>query len=781
MVSLLASLANAANVDATAAQAIAQQFMKQQVVAGKAQWSAPSILQLAYTEPSAIDAAAAAFYVFNTSQSFVIIAGDDRAESVLAYGDKPLDISNVPSNVQFFLDMYKAQVEYLQANPDLEVENHLNAPLKAQAAIEPLLTAQWDQYAPFYNQTPMYNGKHCVTGCAATSLSMVFYYWQYPTQMTPGVPAYVTDSYSIACDSLAPTTFDWANMKDDYSDYTTEQGAAVAELMRYIGQAEEMNYTPESSGTDVDNIVNAVKLFGYDENVQVLYKNNLNNGYANYTDAQWTELILNELNENRPIVYCAYAKDGFSYAGHAFNVDGYDGDGKYHVNFGWSGDGNGYYALHDFTYTDYTFNYYQHMVVGIEPPKLNLKVNPDTLSLTCMAGESATATFTVKGTLLTSDVTLTLSDADGVFAVNPTAISAADAMAGVTVTVTYLPKAPGNNQATITLSTDGLEDKVVVVNGFAPLETVDPVMLPANDAYVTTTSFRAEWTDGTEQEKVASYSLLVTIAPEVTLLDEADFSATEKASGNQASNASQYLPAGWTAGSGFYLDGGCVSLKGTLTSADYAAGYEKLSVVLVGKNYSSSTATLTVATSLGSQSVTLTSEMAEHTVVLDAATTDRITFTASNYPQLQDIKIYGGDITDAASEVNIPKTDSTYRLVEDVTDKYCVVSDLRTAGTFNYRVKALYVDGTESNWSNIETVTLHEGATETHIAGDVNHDGVVDISDVTRLIDRVLASASLDSETSRCCDICCDVNGDGNIDISDVTALIDLVLGGNAG
>jgi len=73
--------------------------------------------------------------------------------------------------------------------------------------------------------------------------------------------------------------------------------------------------------------------------------------------------------------------------------------------------------------------------------------------------------------------------------------------------------------------------------------------------------------------------------------------------------------------------------------------------------------------------------------------------------------------------------------------------------------------------------TTSEG--ETHLAGDVNHDGEVNISDVTKLIDRVLADTSIDSEDDRCCEDCCDVNGDGGIDISDVTALIDLVLSSN--
>jgi len=60
-----------------------------------------------------------------------------------------------------------------------------------------------------------------------------------------------------------------------------------------------------------------------------------------------------------------------------------------------------------------------------------------------------------------------------------------------------------------------------------------------------------------------------------------------------------------------------------------------------------------------------------------------------------------------------------------------------------------------------------------HKKGDVNHDGIIDIIDVTVLIDRVLASKAIDG----CCDICADVNDDGVVDIIDVTALIDMVLG----
>ena len=56
------------------------------------------------------------------------------------------------------------------------------------------------------------------------------------------------------------------------------------------------------------------------------------------------------------------------------------------------------------------------------------------------------------------------------------------------------------------------------------------------------------------------------------------------------------------------------------------------------------------------------------------------------------------------------------------------------------------------------------------ILGDVDGDGRVGISDVTALIDLLLAGGTHDNA---------DVNEDGTVSIGDVTALIDMLLGGN--
>lgn len=98
------------------------------------------------------------------------------------------------------------------------------------------------------------------------------------------------------------------------------------------------------------------------------------------------------------------------------------------------------------------------------------------------------------------------------------------------------------------------------------------------------------------------------------------------------------------------------------------------------------------------------------------------------------------------------------------------MKNLAEAGTFYYRVKALYTDGTQSPWSKSQSVTLFENA-HAFQRGDVNHDGMVSISDVTALIDRLLSGVGG-------CEICGDVNADGLLNISDVTALIDSLLAG---
>ena len=97
------------------------------------------------------------------------------------------------------------------------------------------------------------------------------------------------------------------------------------------------------------------------------------------------------------------------------------------------------------------------------------------------------------------------------------------------------------------------------------------------------------------------------------------------------------------------------------------------------------------------------------------------------------------------------------------------MTGLTPATPYLYRVKALYVNGTESLWSSYKEVLLKGGDT---LQGDINNDGMVTIEDVTTLIDFLLkGEGDLNIDAA-------DVNHDGVITIEDVTTLVDYLLKG---
>ena len=675
-----------------------------QSVAGKRLMgaSAPS-LRLQHTELSSSNLSQPVYYVFSSENGFVIVAGDDRAQDILAYGAEPFDMNALPENMKFWLGLYKQQMEYLQAHPGMVVEKPSFKKNRTES-IAPMLEAKWNQGYPYYNQCPMDGDRRGQTGCAATSLAQVFYKWQYPTQPTPEVPGYTTRTRHFELPTLPSITFDWANMLPEYNFSATDaQRNAVAWLMRYIGQAEEMDYTNEGSEAWEDDVLRACHLFGY-VGAHVEYKATLDfdNRDENMliNDADWSVMLQEELAAGCPVVYCAYS---YSYAydsfyGHAFNVDGYDAsNGMYSINWGWGGTGNGYFALRAFANQGYSYNLGELMVMGIEPP--------------------------------------------------------------------------------------------------APIEAYDPVMLPADSTYITLTSFRADWTDETPAENVDSYTLEVNTddgtEPGVyeLVFSESFPYCTSNSSTTTIKKFDSYCSnKGWT-GSNAYEARGGIRLGGggsvgTLTTPalDMTQSGGKMTVMLTMKPYQSADSDIPVTVSCGSsvQSAVVSAEQV-YTFVLncEADAEQKVTITGGDGSNTKRVvvtqaDIYSSTIDAAKMMLTIPaeEGDSTSRVITGITNKFYTVNGLTVGGSFTYRVKAHYVNGTQSAWSNIETVTLFDNG-PIYENGDVNHDGSINIADVTALIDMMIQGEGAEYDASA------DINGDGTINISDVTNLIDKMLGTN--
>lgn len=83
---------------------------------------------------------------------------------------------------------------------------------------------------------------------------------------------------------------------------------------------------------------------------------------SSYSDANWLALIKGQLDIAYPVYYSGSGPAG----GHAWVVDGYQSD-SFHINWGWNGSYNGYYALSSLNPGGDTFNSGQAAVINIHP------------------------------------------------------------------------------------------------------------------------------------------------------------------------------------------------------------------------------------------------------------------------------------------------------------------------------------------------------------------------------------------------------------------------------
>ena len=300
--------------------------------------AAPSLRHAPMTSSSA------EYYVFNVGEhdGYVVASGDDCVPAILGYADEgTIDVDNIPCNMQAWLDGYARQIRFMREKG----MSASRAPRKLSSlpAISPLLTSQWNQRNPYYLSCPLdTNGRRCVTGCVATAMAQVLYYHRSRsvTQTTHDMAGYVT-ARGVSVDAVPAGSFiDWDNMVDRYSgtNTTDEQQAAVANLMKYCGTAVQMDYTSSMSSAYTACVAYAMVAF-FNYSSRTMYLNRDNSGIS---DEDWENLVYDDLSHSRPVVYSGWSDSNKS--AHAFVCDGYDGEGYFHINWGW-GSSQGCYLL----------------------------------------------------------------------------------------------------------------------------------------------------------------------------------------------------------------------------------------------------------------------------------------------------------------------------------------------------------------------------------------------------------------------------------------------------
>ena len=302
-------------------------------------------VELVYTQYQ-INNITPAVFVFNDkdSEGFVLVSASDDSRAILGYSDKGrFDQESIPENMQFWLQMYADELARYEANKPVLQAGQTSMSGKKRAAnatyptIAPILgSVEWGQNTPYNDLCPKKSGQRCVTGCVATAISQIMYVHKYPTKGT-GSHSYTGENGVSASANFGATTYDWNNMLPSYTNgYNTTQATAVATLMYHVGVAANMEYDPNGSGA-VSSIAlsNLATYFDYDAGIQTWPK-----------DYMKEEDILNAIVADLEIGHPVYVSGATkNQEGHAFVCDGMQSTGYLHINWGWNGMSNGYFAL----------------------------------------------------------------------------------------------------------------------------------------------------------------------------------------------------------------------------------------------------------------------------------------------------------------------------------------------------------------------------------------------------------------------------------------------------
>lgn len=264
---------------------------------------------------------------------FVIIAGDDKLPPVLGYSfDTPFVTEEIPPQLQNWLGQYTQWVKEVRRS---NKQVHSQVIERERTPIAPLLGGlMWAQNAPYNSKTPKIDNVQSPVGCVATALAQIARYTCWPRRGR-GEIKYTTKGGKTLYQKFN-TQYDWAHMPNHVSTKSTkEEREAVANLMSDIGIAVQMDYKKESSGAYTANAYRGMRrFFRYPNTLQFILQD-----YTPYE--QWLQICIDELKAARPIYYAG----GAIGVAHAFVCDGYDGQGRFHFNWGWRGLSNGYFYL----------------------------------------------------------------------------------------------------------------------------------------------------------------------------------------------------------------------------------------------------------------------------------------------------------------------------------------------------------------------------------------------------------------------------------------------------
>ena len=332
-------------------------------------------------------------------------------------------------------------------------------------------------------------------------------------------------------------------------------------------------------------------------------------------------------------------------------------------------------------------------------------------------GESSTKVLNILAEELKGDVTLTLNDTNNVFSLATTTVSKADAEEGAAVNVTFAPAAAQNYSATVTVSSEDAEPVVVTLSGTG-LPAKETPQFTGDATDITTSSFNVAWN---AVDYAASYTLDVTRTGEESYVYALVTNANDLADGDKIILVDETAKKAAGALNGTYLAPVDVNISNN-TIIGLPNGVEVFTLVADGSNwklansegqYLTSTTAKAVSYTAAGTSTTVTISGGDATISFGDA--GRIlynngsprftTYTSNVTTSMRLPQIYKRVPASAnASETG----DEAHKVITGITDTNYTVEGLTAGATYSCKVKAVYLDETESEWSTALSVTLEE-------------------------------------------------------------------------
>ncbi len=103
--------------------------------------------------------------------------------------------------------------------------------------VGPLTLSTWNQGSPYNYFVP----DNCPTGCVATTMAQVMYYWRHP-YVGVGQHTYYHDTYGYQTANFGDTYYDYNGMLDAADGGQINVPLAI--IQRHCGVAVNMNYSP---------------------------------------------------------------------------------------------------------------------------------------------------------------------------------------------------------------------------------------------------------------------------------------------------------------------------------------------------------------------------------------------------------------------------------------------------------------------------------------------------------------------------------------------------------